>query len=206
MLNRKSTNKSRNKNPNKAYNNQHVYNQKKTLDRVQLLVKSLKGKLDIQQIPTTPWIVTTVKLLIRKTTRELQHLVLSFRRTQEAEDHNSNILAAFNWNLGETLESQKGISLDYWLQFMDSTGRKIIGHHQERLPIWPVSDRVGHQEIRPILYYIKGKPQIFQDHPQCQSLAKGDAQISGEWLGPTPHNQLSLPHQKYRICTAEGCR
>ena len=49
----------------------------------------------------------------RKTIKVIRLPILSFNRSQEAALQNSNILTPFYGNLGETMEAQKGIPLDY---------------------------------------------------------------------------------------------
>ena len=47
------------------------------------------------------------------TSQETRKPVFFFKQTQEAARNNSQILAAFNGNLGAAIEAQKVIPLDY---------------------------------------------------------------------------------------------
>ena len=65
------------------------------------MAKILRGHLDRQQKSNMSWIVTTIKQLIRTTSKEFQSPVFSSKWTQEAEVQNSNIMVDFNRNLGK---------------------------------------------------------------------------------------------------------
>ena len=93
--------------------------------------KTLKIKLDHQQKSNTSWLVTTIKQLVRKISKELRTVLLSLKRTQEAAVHNSNIMAAFNVNLDEALKAQQLIPLDYGSELRDPTGISYLFHHHE---------------------------------------------------------------------------
>ena len=57
--------------------------------------------------------MTTIKRLIIKPVNKLKKLVFFFKRTQEDAQNNSQILEAFNGNLGAAIEAQKGSPIDY---------------------------------------------------------------------------------------------
>ena len=66
----------------------------------------------------------------RKTGKDTRVPVLSFKWTQESALSNSNILSAFNGNLGEATEAKKGIALDYGSELRKITGiTKSFNHH-----------------------------------------------------------------------------
>ena len=71
----------------------------------------------IDQSSTISWLVTTLKTLISKTTRDIQPPVLSFRLTQDLLEHSSYIIAAFKGKSGEALESQQVTSMEYVSEF-----------------------------------------------------------------------------------------
>ena len=55
--------------------------------------------------------------------------MLFFKLTQQADVHNRNILDDFNINLGEALESQQVIPLDYGSEFRDTNGIANLLHN-----------------------------------------------------------------------------
>ena len=57
--------------------------------------------------------------------------VFYFKQIKETEVHNINILAAFNRKLGEALETDQGIPLDYGFDLWDPTGISNLFHHHE---------------------------------------------------------------------------
>ena len=93
--------------------------------------KILKSKLYRTQNSYASWLMTTMNNIIEKPVKEIGLPVFSFRRTQEAEFQNINILASFNGNLGTTMESQKGIPLDYGSELRDITRiANLFSHHE----------------------------------------------------------------------------
>ena len=80
-----------------------------------------------------PWIATTIKKLIRKTSNELQPPVFSFKRTQESAVHNIKILKTFNGNLSEALKYHQVIPVDYGSEFREPTRiENLFQHHDDR--------------------------------------------------------------------------
>ena len=100
------------------------------------MAKTQKGKMDHQQKSHTSCLVATIKQLISTKSKEFIPPVFSLRWIHKAASHNSNILAAFNGNLGEALEAYKGSPLDYGSEFRDFTGiANIFCHHEDRYKI-----------------------------------------------------------------------
>ena len=81
------------------------------------MAKIIKGKLDQTHNTNVTWLVTAIKRLIIKPVKKIGPPVFSFKQTQESSQNNSQILAAFNGNLGAVIYSQKGIPLDYGSEF-----------------------------------------------------------------------------------------
>ena len=77
--------------------------------------------------------MTTTKRLIIKPVKKLVKSVFSFKRTQEVAQTNSQILAAFNGNLGTEIESQIGSPIDYGSEFWDINGIKhLFRYHEDK--------------------------------------------------------------------------
>ena len=85
------------------------------------MAKIIKGKLDRTQNSKATCLTTTIKILIIKPVNKIGPPIFSFKRTQEAAQNNSQILAAFNVNLRAAIEAQKLIPLDYGSEFWDIT-------------------------------------------------------------------------------------
>ena len=79
--------------------------------------KILKGNLDRTKNSNATWVGTTIKRLIIEPVKRFGLPVLYCKWTQGTARHNSQILAAFNGNLGAAMESQMGSPLDYGSTF-----------------------------------------------------------------------------------------
>ena len=99
-----------------------------------------------------------IKKLVGRPIKELRILLLSFNKTQSAALHNNNIMASFDGHLNEEIKYPKGSPLDYGSEFWDPTGiERLFSHHedknrivdmiQKRVPIPPVNNLRGNQEI-----------------------------------------------------------
>ena len=77
--------------------------------------------------------MTKIKRLIIKPVNILRKPVFSFKRTQEVAQNNSQILAAFNGNLGVAIRFQKESPLDYGSEFWDINGiKKLFCHCKDK--------------------------------------------------------------------------
>ena len=104
-----------------AENRNITDSQRQDLDKGIKMEKTIKGKLYQKQNSNATWIVTTFKRLIIKPVKKLGKQVLPFKGTQEAAQKNSQILAAFNGNLGSGIEAQMGSPIYYGSEFRDIT-------------------------------------------------------------------------------------
>ena len=69
----------------------------------------------------------------KNTVKEIGIPVFSLNQTQEAPLKNCNILSAFNRNLGEAMESQKGSPLDHGSEFRHIAWiTKLFSHHEDK--------------------------------------------------------------------------
>ena len=95
--------------------------------------------------------MTTIKILIIKLVKKIGPPVFSFKRTQEASQNNSQILAAFNGSLGTSTESQKRIPLVYGSEFWDITRIKnLFRHHKDKGRIVDIIQKGSCYNLSPI--------------------------------------------------------
>ena len=113
--------------------------------------KNPEVDINQKQVSHTSCLVTTIRRLINRTNKDLIILILSFKRTQASAQHNRNILAAFDENLGKAVEAQQGITLDYGSEFQDLLGLKnVFRHHEDRYRILDIIQKGSRYHLSPI--------------------------------------------------------
>ena len=86
-----------------------------------LIANTIKGKLNSQQSTNTSWLVTTIKVTLRIPVQKFEKLILSFKKTHEASVRNMKIHAEFKSDLGAAIAAHKDITVNYRLEFRDTT-------------------------------------------------------------------------------------
>ena len=107
-----------------AENGNITDSQCQSLDKGKQIAEIIKSKLYEKKKSNATWLVTTIKILIIKLVKKLEKPVFSFKRTYEAAQINSQILAAFNGTLGASIEAQTGSRLYYGSEFWNINGIK----------------------------------------------------------------------------------
>ena len=115
------------------------------------MAKFIKCKLYLTQKSNTTWLVTTIKRLIIKPVKKLGKPVFYLKRTHEAAQKNSQILAAFKGNLGSAIEAQKVIPLDYGSEFRDiNVIKNLFCYHDEKERIFDIIQKGSRYHLSPI--------------------------------------------------------
>ena len=89
--------------PNCGIKESHKINPTSTLYKRRQMETIIKGKLDQKQNSHASWLVTTIKIIIRKPVKYLRLAVFSFKLTQETLFQNIDIFAAFDGNLSKAM-------------------------------------------------------------------------------------------------------
>ena len=116
-----------------------------------LISNTLKGKLNSRQSKNAPWLVTTIKAILKTPIQKFEKPIFSLRRTHEAAVRKSKILTAFKGNLGAAIAAQKYSPVNYGSEFRDIASLETIFlRHEEKSKIINITLKGSRYHLDPI--------------------------------------------------------
>ena len=147
--------------------------------------------------------MTTITRLIIKPVQKLGNPVFSFKRTYEATWNNSQILAAFNGNLGAAIETQKGSPIYYGSEIWDITGIDNLFHyHEDKERIFEIIQRGSRYHLSPIedtTMKLDLEDMLLRGSHKSARSALNASSMKKEIYKEVEHGWLIMLHQKHSV-------